>query len=185
MSKAHKQATNVAKETKETKEKKIHKELYFIENEINNNIKKQKLKPIFKKYGLLNKDWYEEYKCSLFGRKLNDNIFQFEKISPNFEKKFNEIDKKLYSISVPTNFVLVTENLINLISDYFDDDNKPKLKELIFEAVIGGECIIFKDNKNDNIHFISLYNENNNYNNVDFIFIYFNKDEIEKKLNFR
>ena len=181
MSKAHKQATNVAKETKETKEKKIHKELYFIENEINNNIKKLNLKPIFKKYGLLNKDWVDEYKSSLMGGKLNYNIFQFEKISPNFEKKFNEIDKKLYSISVPTNFVLVTENLINLISDYFDDDNKPKLKELIFEAVIGGECIIFKDNKNDNIHFISLYNENNNYNNVDFIFIYFNQDEIEKK----
>ena len=88
MSKAYK------KVTKETKEKKINKELYFGENEIKNNIRKSNLKPIFKKYGLLNKDWLEEYKSALFGKKLNNNIFQFEKISPNFDKKFTQIDKK-------------------------------------------------------------------------------------------
>ena len=185
MSKAYKKAT---KETKETKEKKINKELYFGENEIKNNIRKSNLNPIFKKYGLLNKDWLEEYKSTLFGKKLNNNIFQFEKISPNFDKKFTQIDKKLYSLSVPNNFVVVTEYLIKLISENFDDENKDKRQELLFDAIIGGECIIFKNSKNDNIHFISLYGQNNNiynYNkNVDFIFIYFNKDEIEKRINF-
>ena len=185
MSKAYKKAT---KETKETKEKKINKELFFGENEIKNNIGKSTLNPIFKKYGLLNKDWLEEYRSALFGKKLNNNIFQFEKISPNFDKKFTQIDKKLYSLSVPNNFVVVTEYLIKLISENFDDENKDKRQELLFDAIIGGECIIFKNSKNDNIHFISLYDQNNNFynynNNVDFIFIYFNKDEIEKRINF-
>ena len=91
-------------------------------------------------------------------------------------------------MSVPNNFVVVTEYLIKLISENFDDENKDKRQELLFDAIIGGECIIFKNSKNDNIHFISLYDQNNNFynynNNVDFIFIYFNKDEIEKRINF-
>ena len=193
MFKALKNEIKAKNETKVTKEEKIvkeikssnnNKELFFLGNEINNKIKKTNLKPVFKKYGLLNKDWVEKFKSSLYSKKQNEIIFQYEKISPNFEKKFPELETQLYSLSLPNNFTLVSEELINFISSNFDDENRNKLKGLFFDAIIGGECIIIKDSKNDNIHFITIYNEKNKYNDIDFIFIYFNKEEIDKNLNF-
>jgi hypothetical protein len=50
--------------TKSGKEenKKIQKELFNSENEIKKNITSTDIKPNFKKYGLLNKDWFDKYK---------------------------------------------------------------------------------------------------------------------------
>jgi len=219
-------------------------ELKLTEKEIKEDILKQgptELK--FKRYGLINTDWVEKYKKFynfddfIKNQKINpnqngENIFILKDLIPTFESKSLKDDngKNRFNVNLPSNFTIVSENFINLISkninmelketplgksigttsmdiegveaptpkDITDvnDNNHQLIKEvndLVFEAIIGGRCIIIKDKKNARSFFIKLYIENkdkngnkNNLLNPDSIhyFINFKEKSMEEELKF-
>ena len=163
--------------------KKENKELVFNENYIKNNIKSNKSDFKYEKFGLLNKDWLVEYLSFMKGNKQNEKlIFSSDKCVPTLEGKYYKFNNKVYLFSVPDNFVLVSLKFIELIMQYYDEEYKKKINELIYEVIIGGNCIIIKERKLENINYISLYNEENkefNYNHyIDYILIDNNKQFI-------
>ena len=156
--------------------KKENKEIFFTENYIKNYIKSNKSVFKFEKFGLLNKDWFVEFLSFIHGNKQNEKqIFSSDKFVPTLEDKYYKFNNNVYLFLVPDNFVLVSLKFIELLLQYYDEEYKKKLNELIYEVIIGGKCIIIKERKLENIHYISLYNEENkefNYNHyIDYILI--------------
>ena len=162
-------------------------ELHISEMAIKEDITKfNSEKIIFQKYGLLNKNWLKKYKSfynydyfikneEIKYYDKENNIFIIKDLIPKFDKKSlkNKYDNSNIDISIPTNFILVSENFINLISHNFEnknnDDNEinysEMIKDLIYEVIIGGKCIIIKDKHNENSFFITLYNKSKNNDN--------------------
>ena len=174
------------KEQSEQKTKEI-KEIFFIEHEIKNKIKCNNLsKPIFKKYILLNKDWFVKYKKSLYN-KQKENLFNNDSFFPLFIENNEIYNEQIYSFFVPNNFIIVTEKFIKLLFGTFEQKYQQILNELLFDIMVGGECIIIKDKKYANINYISLYNSNNQEfcynNNIDYILIYDNQQKMEICIN--
>ena len=94
-------------------------------------------------------------------------------------------------ITFPSEFVFVTNNFLNLISEYirtYDYNNLDDFKKYLFEIAIGGECIIMKNfvTKYTENMYIIIYEENkgNINNNIDFILMIENYNEMKKILNF-
>ena len=171
-----------------TKEKtKEIKDIFFFENEIKKKIKCRNIpKPIFKKYGLLNKEFFVKYKESLYN-KQKENLFNNDSFFPLFIENNEIYNGQIYSFFVPNNFIIVTEKFIKLLFGTFEQKYKQILNELLFDIIIGGECIIIKDKKYENINYISLYKSNNQEfcynNNIDYILIYDNQQKMEMCIN--
>ena len=175
-------------------------ELKLSEQEIKEDIFKQGPTEIkFKRYGLINKDWVEKYKQFynfddfIKSKKINpnqngENIFILKDLIPSFESKLlkDNNEKNRFNVNLPSNFTIVNENFIKLISKNINkelketpqgksneitsmdiesvetptpedttdaiDNNHQQIKEvndLVFEAIIGGGCIILKDKTNE------------------------------------
>ena len=99
-------------------------------NKLNNNIKEG-----FKNYGLLNINWYKNFIMFLADPKnenVNKNLFKYNEIHPkDDERNYTYIDPK-FKFILPSNFIFVTENFINLISQYFNNKEKKKLENDLF-----------------------------------------------------
>ena len=135
------------------------------ENEINNKIKlhNEKDKINFQCYYILSKNWYYAYKNSMKLGK-NDNLFtKVENLCPLVKQK--TIDYKNKTFNFPGNFAIVNQNLMNKISRHFGENNYIQLKNLGYQVLIFGQCIMIKSNLNPAIIFISILKENSNNNN--------------------
>ena len=217
-------------------------ELKLSEQEIKEDIFKQGPTEIkFKRYGLINKDWVEKYKKFynfddfIKSKKINpnqngENIFILKDLIPSFESRLlkDNNEKNRFNVNLPSNFTIVNENFIKLISKNINkelketpqgksneitsmdiesvetptpedttdaiDNNHQQIKEvndLVFEAIIGGGCIIIKDKKNERSFFIELYigNKDKNKNQNNFLkpdsihfFINFKEKSMEEEL---
>jgi hypothetical protein len=166
-----------------------YEELCYCEEEIKNNLKKNKgFEKKFKKYGLLDKKWVDAYKKYLFDS-LKDKVrgrFIFkDSFSPEKEEKIFCLITENKSYYFPINFILVSEKFINLLSKNIKDkEYLHKFNSRIYYIAFVGKFIIRKDGKTDDNYYITLYNESQN-NNVDFILYYCIKEnsEIQKNLN--
>ena len=161
--------------------KEIQKALFFGENEIKKNITSTDINPIFKKYGLINKDWFYKYKNFLFGTKQKPN-YNIKLLTPTLDNQFLNYNNYSYTFLIPKDFIIVPEKVINIISNHFDAQQKKEINNLIYDLIIGGNCIIIKDKKNNNIIFIYLFNNQHelHYNKeIDFILAYNNKQELD------
>ena len=144
------------------------------------------------KYGLLNKNWYDNYKNTLNNyliknEKIDKNIYNINSLFPKFEKNNINYNNNIFSLSYPNNFIIVKEKIIYIIKKHFKDNDRKEFENLIFDVIIGGKCIIIKDNKNENINYIYLYNDKNknlNNNEIDYILIYNNQELMLNELHY-
>ena len=111
-------------------------ELILTEKKIKEDILKKGATEIkFERYGLINKEWVEKYKRLynfddfLKNQKINpnqnrENIFILKDLIPIFESKLLKDDngKYRFNVNLPSNFTLVNENFINLISKNIKKD---------------------------------------------------------------
>ena len=137
----------------------------------------------YKEYGFVDYSWYQKYKeylNDLIDGKRND-IFHFDPKDAEIktEKKIFCFKKNIYDLDFIVNFQLVTENLIKLILKNFKKANK--INNFLFDAIIGGQCIIIMDYKRK-CNYITFYEENKE-NQIDFWLNIENKIQWKTHLN--
>ena len=166
----------------------FHQAIYAIENdikkEINNPDQSQKK---YVPFGLINHGLCKKYKFLLnenFDKnEARNKIFEYKYlIKANEDKDYSYIHKD-FRFCFPSNFIFVNQDFLDVIQDYIPDKYKIHLKS-IFNTIIGGDCLIMKDQRDINdknpFRYIILYSEikENKGNEIDFFF--FIKDKKEK-----
>ena len=155
------------------------------ENQIKKELKIQgNINKGFKKYLLLNKDWVDKFK-KLYNDKNYKSLLDIKSINKKNEDKDYTYIKRHFSFSLPTNFTLGTEMFISLLSRYLKTNDQIRLQKVVFDIIIGGQCLIMKDFKqksNYTFVYITLYNEEKEdfSHEIDF-FIYIKDNEFMKK----
>ena len=158
---------------------KEYMELFRIDDEIKAELNDSVgIEKGFKKYGILDSKWFEEYTTFL------SKYYQNEKseIGFNIDLIFPKKDNRDYS---PYNFSFVTKNFMNLLSiNFIKEKNKNRIKNNLHNIVIGGGCILKKD-KGDRIKdfiYIIIYDlqKGSINNNIDYILNITDNNEFEK-----
>ena len=156
-------------------------QLYKSEKEIHNKLQESfYFDGHFKKYGLLDRSWYQKYKqylSELTSGKRND-IFHFKFSDARIkteEKTYCFIDEN-FGFNFIKNFQLITDNFQILFKENFrkfvENANLKNQKKLniydifLYDIIIGGHCMICRD-KNKRDIYITAYEENK-ANNIDF-----------------
>ena len=150
------------------------------ENEIKDKITKLTNNIFQKEYILLDKNWFNKYQNILYN-KSNKNVFKIQFL-PNFKNKTYDFGNKSYSFSIPTSFVLVKKALI----DCFDKNEQNRVQNLIYDVIIGGECLIIKNKKYNNAFYVSQYDINSPFkyiNDINYILIYKDTQKLNCELN--
>ena len=172
----------------------LFNELFKTKDEIKLEIHKTKtINEEYINYGLINTDWYKDYLQFLWkpknesNNKLKQKLFRYKYLHPkNDDRDYSYSEIGGYNF--PSDFVFVTEKFMNLISDYFYQNERDKVKSYLFKVAIGGECIIMRDFKQENTEnmYIIIYEENkgNINNNIDFILKIYNYKDFKKVCNF-
>ena len=167
---------------------KINEEYSKIKKEIESEINKSRnIGEFSRKYGVLNFNWYHNF-MKFLNKKIYTNP-KNKKFDYNFQNLIpkNESIDPFFSyeapITFPSNFVLVTENFMNLISEAFDYKEQSFVKNYVYNVEIGGNCIIMKDLKqNSSYRYLILKEDKKDFTNVniDFILMLNDKNEMEK-----
>ena len=160
---------------------KIKKE---IELEIN---KSRNIGDFSRKYGVLNFNWYQNF-MKFLNKKINTNPknkkfnFNFQKLIPKNES-IDPFFAYEAPITFPSNFVFVTENFMNLISEHFSFKEQSFVKYYVYNVEIGGNCIILKDFKENSFYRYLILNEDKKdftNVNIDFVLMINDKNKMEK-----
>ena len=166
----------------------FHQAIYTIDNDIKKELNNTDITN--KKYllfGLVNQGLFKKYKF-LSNENFDKNEARKTKfdykdlIKKNVDKKFRYINKK-FDFFFPTNFIFIYEDFMSVIRDYVDNEYKRHLST-VFKVIIGGNCLIMKDAKDEKdeypFRYIILYSElkENKGNEIDF-FLYF-KDKKDR-----
>ena len=96
-----------------------------------------------------------------------------------------------FKFNCPCNFILVTEEFMNIISENFKNHIEEQfVKEYVYEIIIGGECIIMR-NYGDTLgrkpySYLIIFqgNDKDLVYNIDYILIIDDKNEREEAQNF-
>ena len=103
------------------------------------------------------------------------------------EKDFTYIHKN-FKFTFSYNFTLVTQNFMDLLCKNFILDEQKKLQNCSYRIIIGGKCLIIRDQYNENSTYacITLYNEKNKKfnNNIDYFLIMHDRKEMNKYLDY-
>ena len=168
-----------------------YKELLKGEEEILKELNKPGgLEKGYKIYYLLDKNWVEEYKNLISNNNIKErkNLLKVSLIKIKIEKKDFTYVHKSFRFDFPCNFALVTENFIDLLCKNFNEKEQRKLKGIPFKIIIGGKCLIMKDQSNENTPFayITLYNEKKSKynNNIDYFLKIDDRKELDKNINY-
>ena len=141
----------------------------------------------YDKYGIFSKSWVQKYKNYLknyLDNKYSKFSFNIKELDPKTEERIFCLINKNYSYNFISNFVLVTSDFVTMISTYFNFYDQQILESLLYDIIIGGNCIIRKDSKNDLDHYITLLYDENKNNSVDFALIFKNRKMMEESLDF-
>ena len=126
----------------------IKSELKKGEEEINNELNSfNGIQKEYRKYGLLNNKWLEDFKLFLKNPSSYNNmnkLFTYNNLTPKIDKKDYSYVGKGYGFSFPCDFIIVTEKLMLLISNYFKKEEQNKIKKFLFEIMIGSQCTFMK-----------------------------------------
>jgi len=172
----------------------LFKELFKAKDEIKSEIHKSKtFNENYINYGLINTDWYKDYLQFLWkpknesNYKLKEKLFKYKYFHPkNDDRDYSYTE--IGGFNFPSDFVFVTEKFMDLISYKFNGKEIGKVKSYLFKVAIGGECIIMRDFKEENIKnmYIIIYEENkgNINNNIDFILKIYHYSDFKKVCNF-
>ena len=167
----------------------LHQAIYVIENDIkkellNTDISTKKYIP----FCLVDKGICYKYRFLLnenFDRNAaREKVFNYKDLIKKQENKDFGYINKSFAFSFPSDFMFVNQDFLDVIINYIPEQYTTKLST-IFNAIIGGECIILKeakDIKDENpFRYINLYSEikEDKANAIDF-FIYI-KDKKERK----
>ena len=158
------------------------KELHKAEEEIKKNIKNpSSFKNNFINYALIDSNWLEKYLALLKDSKnipKEKNLYKIENLFPiDDERDYSYIDSKMI-FSIPINFSFLTTEAMTMISEFNDDQGEKKnIKDNVYHALVGGECIIIRGGKN--LNFIIVFEENKN-NNFDYILMLKYKEARDK-----
>ena len=181
-------------ESNELKFREFHKAIYSIEKDIkkelnNNNVSSKKYMPyclishyILEKFPFLLNEYFDS-NC-LKGINF-DNKYLIKKIE---EKDFRYINER-FAFSFPSNFIFINEDFMIVIRNYVSEEKYRKRLYTVFDIIIGGDCMILTNSKqnhssrSNNYRYITLYNElkENKGNEIDF-FLYINDDKKLEKL---
>ena len=162
------------------KKHKEYEELCKSEKEIKDNLcKSANFDNNYKKYYLLDYNWYQEYKTyldELLKGIINIKYTYNAKIlntdtQRNYNKKYEFI----------TNFIIVTEDFVKLLLEYFNFYEKTILYNNKWDIIFGYQCLIIKNIKSDNEICLTFYDENKP-NNIDF-FLELDKEKLKKHIN--
>ena len=147
----------------------------------------------FKKYFLLDRNWVIIYKKNLkefIDQKgiINDYLLKAEFIlSKLIKKEFLDINSE-FTFYFPSDFTIVTEKFINLLSKDFSEENKKIFEKRCYDIIFGGKCLIMKNYHKNNYSYayISLYNEEKKEfsHEIDYFLKIDNRNNMEKALNF-
>ena len=140
----------------------------------------------FEKYYILNKKWFDSYKHS-FQKYNNYNSFlKVEDLCPVIKQKIIKYQNEKKKFYIPTNFIIMNQKFINIISRYFEAKDISEINKLSYDVLIFGECIMIKSNKKQNIISVSTqkqYNDTFYDNEINYIFefndITYMNDEID------
>lgn len=177
--------------------KKLLNELNKGEEEINNKINNiLKIESNYKKYGLLNYEWFEYFKLYLnnsssIGEREIQILIDIQNLLPKLDKKDYSFINGNYKFNFPSNFVIVTEKFMQLLSSYFNNALNLieyfKIKNYLFEMKFGNKCLLMKDqNEKNPFRYITLFEDNKQKisNNIDYILIINDKKKLEEEVNF-
>ena len=165
----------------------FHQAIYAIDNDIKKEISNTDISnKKFLLFGLVNQGLFKKYKFL-----SNENFDKNEARKTKFDykdliqkivgKDFRYINKK-FDFSFPTNFIFIYEDFMSVIRDYVDKEYKRHLST-VFKVIIGGNCLIMKDakdEKDDNpFRYIILYLElkENKGNEIDFFLCFKDKKD--------
>ena len=172
----------------------FHQSIYAIENDIKKELFNQDLSD--KKYmpfGLINQGLCKKYKF-LLNKNFDKNeagnkILNYSDLKKkNEDKDFSYINPK-FSFNFPSNFIFINKDIMETIRDYVPEKYKSFLKTT-FDTIIGGECLIMKNAKDENdikpYRYIILYNEikENIGNEIDFFLYIKDKEERNNAVNY-
>ena len=145
----------------------FHQAIYTIDNDIKKELNNTDITN--KKYllfGLVNQGLFKKYKF-LSNENFDKNEARKTKfdykdlIKKNVDKKFRNIHKD-FIFSFPSNFIFIYEDFMSVIRDYVDKEYKRHLST-VFKVIIGGNCLIMKDAKDEKdeypFRYIILYSE--------------------------
>ena len=149
-----------------------------IKKKIKNNIT---FNEKYERFALLDYFWYKKYKAYLndliIGKAKKIFTYNYKNIHVKLEKKIYCFGKEKRDFNFFSNFVLVTEKLINIFSKNFKD-----YKDMNRPILIGGQCMIIRDKKHPTDIYITYYEENKN-NNIDFWLMIKDEKQRIKHLN--
>lgn len=141
----------------------------------------------FEKYYILNQTWFDSYKNSLYTSNNSNLFLNVKDLYPVIKPKKIKVQNEKKEFNFPTNFVIMNQKFINIISRYFGEQDILTLKQLSYDVLIFGQCIMIKSSQKQNIIFISTLKQNSDtfYNNeINYIFEFNDitsmKDEIEQ-----
>ena len=166
----------------EDEHKKEFEELIKSEQGIKDNIKKNIMfNGNYDSFGILDYDWYIKYKTFLnvflAGNTNEEFIYKYKEIDVKTEKKTHCFGRKNRSFNFICKFVLVSKNLLKLITKKLDYE-----RDMSYHVIIGGQCMICRDPSGPEDNYITYYEENKG-NNIDFWLSMEDEKERKKHLN--
>ena len=142
---------------------KLINNIFIAENEIKKQINMPNIfDNNFKKYGLLNSIWFKNNLSNLKKPK-QIRSFNYKELLPNIkENDYSYIDINLLNnkFIFPIDFVFVTEEMMNLLSENVEDKKyQNKINNYLYEIIIGGKCIIMKNKHGANKYYYIILNK--------------------------
>ena len=167
----------------------IYDELCKGEDEIKKKLQRKfSFDGSYDEYGVLNQSWVNQFKNYLksYLDRNKDSKFHFNinELDVKTEEKIYCLINNNYSYHFIKDFVLVTSDFVEMISSFFNYYDKQKLYGLLYPIIIGGNCIIRRDSKDDLDHYFTLLYDENKSNSVDYALFFKNRKTMEYSLNF-
>jgi len=168
----------------------MYKELCKGEEIIKDNLNRtNSYDECFGVYGVLKKDWVLKAKKLLSKNKFKkgNNNLNYNDICPQINKRSFEFFGTTFDYRFQENFILVTENFINLIRKFLSvDDQNKNLNKRLYNIFIGGNCIIRKDKSNNHNlieYYITLSYDENRDNCVDYFLVFIDENQAINHIN--
>ena len=165
----------------------FHQAIYAIDKDIKKELNStNRANKKFILFGLVNQGIFKKYKF-LSNENFDKNEarktkFDYKYLIEKDEKKDFKYIHKNFEFYFPSNFIFVYKDFMSIILDYVDNKYRKYLSS-IYNVIVGGDCLIMKDEKDKNddlpFRFIILYSElkENKGNEIDFFFYFKDKKE--------
>ena len=158
----------------------FHQAIYAIDKDIKKDLNStNRANKKFILFGLVNQGIFKKYKFlsneNFDKKEARKTKFDYKYLIEKDEKKDFKYIHKNFEFYFPSNFIFVYKDFMSIILDYVDNKYRKYLSS-IYNVIVGGDCLIMKDEKDKNdenpYRYIILYSElkENKGNEIDFFF---------------